>query len=86
MGLKLGVFGFFLVIKITVVHHQVCMSLHPLWSDCEDKTHVKCHMVCKDRGHIGIEFVFVCVVGEDPKTPKMSLAADGAITRDGIEV
>ena len=85
MGLNLGVFGFYLVpvIKMTTVR-QVHMSRHLPRSECEDKTHVKCCMARKDRERIGFAFVFVCVVGKNPKTPKLSPIADDAITRGGI--
>ena len=33
----------------------------------------------EDRGHICFKFVFACVVGKDPKTPKLNPMADDAI-------
>ena len=83
MGLKMGVLGFFLEIKVTVVR-QVRMSPHPLRSEPEDKTHLKCHMTRKDRGRIGCAFGFACVVDKNPKTPKLSSMADDAFTWGGI--
>ena len=80
MELKLGVFWFFLVIKITVVR-LVRMSLHPLQSECEDKSRTKCCMVHEDHGRIGFVFVFACVVGRNAKTPKLSCMANDAITQ-----
>ena len=52
IGLKLGVFWFFLVMK----------------------------MAREDRGRIG----FACMVGENPKTSKLSSMADDAIHGDGM--
>ena len=56
MGLKLRVFSFFLLIKITAVR-QVHMSVLLLLSEREDKTCVKCHMAHKNPGHIGFVLV-----------------------------
>ena len=67
MELNLGVFGFFLVIKMPV--HQVHMSLHWLQSEREEKTCVKCHMGHEDHDHIGFDFVFAWVDSKTPKTP-----------------
>lgn len=58
MGLKLGAFGFFLIIKITAFC-QVCMSLHVLLSACEKC--VKCCMHTKT-----IDKLVLCVFFEDP--------------------
>ena len=85
MGLKLGVFRFFIIIKITAVH-QMRMSPHLLWSESEDKTCVKHRMTCEDCGHIGFVFVFACMVRKNLKTPKLSPTADSAITLGGLEV
>ena len=76
-------FRFFLVIKITAVR-QVRMSLHLPRSKHEDKTCVKRYMADEDREHIGFAFVFACAVGKTPKTPKLNLMADEAITQGGI--
>ena len=81
MGLKLGAFGFFRVIKITVVL-QVHMSLHLLQSKREDKTHLKCCMVLEDCGCTGFVFVLTCVVSSNLKTPKLSpIIVDDALRR-----
>ena len=41
-------------------------------------------MVHDDSEPVGFAFVFACVVGKNPKTPKLSPMADDAITRGGI--
>ena len=38
----------------------------------------------KDRERICCAFAFVCVIGKNLKTPKLSPMADDAITRGGI--
>ena len=48
------------------------MSLHLPPSEREDKTFVQCHMVHKDRKHIGFACIVACVVGKNPKTPKLN--------------
>ena len=50
----------------------------------EDIKNVKCRMAREDREHICLAFIFGCVVGKSPKTPKLSPTADDAITRGGI--
>ena len=38
----------------------------------------------KDCGCFCFAYVFVCVVGKNPKTPNLRPMADDAITRDGV--
>ena len=67
------------LIKITAVR-QVCMSLHLLQSEHEDKTSVQCRMMPNNHGHI----LFSFVVRKNLKTSKLSPMADNAITRGCI--
>ena len=60
------------------------MSLHLPQSEREDKKCVKRSMVCEDGERIDFAFVVVCMVGKNPKTPKLSPMTDYAITRGGI--
>ena len=41
-------------------------------------------MVCEDRERICFAFISACVVGKNPKTPKLSPMADDTMTRGGI--
>ena len=83
MELKLGVFGLFLIIKMTVVR-QILLSLDLLWAEREGKTRVKCHMTHKDCARIGFAFCF-CVRGrQNPEDPILSPMADDVITQGDI--
>ena len=55
--------------------------LHLLRSEREDEICVRHCMARKDRRRVDFVFVFAYVVGKNPKTPKLSLMANEAITR-----
>ena len=57
--------------------------LHVLQSEHEDKRVKRC-VAHEDRERICFAFAFACVVGKNPKTPKLSPMADDTITRGGI--
>ena len=54
------------------------------WSEREVKQVQKRCTSGKDHEHICFAFIFVCVVGKNLKSPKLSPMADDAITRGGI--
>ena len=56
------------------------MSVHLLQSECEDKTHVKPHMACKDCGRIG----FACFCMHSRQRPQFEPMTDDTITQGGI--
>ena len=58
--------------------------LHERRYGCEDKTRIKCCSARKDCERIYYAFAFACVVGKNPKTPKLSPMAEDAITQGGI--
>ena len=82
-GAQIGGLRVFSVIKITMIR-QVCIChLHLLWSEREDKTHIKCRTAREDGGRISFAFLFACVVSRNPKTPNFSPMADDTITLGG---
>ena len=79
---QIGSLAFFFLITKIITVHQVCMSLHLVWSECEDKSHLKYHIPCEDGGPIDFTFFFFFL--QNQKTPKLSPMADDAITRGTI--
>ena len=63
---------------------QVHMSLHLLQPEREDKTLTKRCIALEDCGRIDFASAFGCMVGKNPKTPKLSSMADNAITQGSI--
>ena len=82
MGLNLGVFGF-PVIKIIVVCQVSKLPACTAVQACR-QSRVKSRAVNEDPQCICFVFAFACVVGKNPKTPKLNPMADNAITRGGI--
>ena len=83
MGLKVGVFGIFLVTEITVIH-QVHMSLHLLRSWYEDK---KKQNKTQGKQRLWMYFcviVFVCMAGRNLKTSNLSSAAVKTIAHGAV--
>ena len=81
MGLKLGVFGFFPTMKISVIcqvrmYSNLSVKINP----------VKRRTGRKDCGRVLFAFVSGCVVGKTPNTPNWGSMADNAITWGGIGV
>ena len=73
----------FLVIKIIVVRQVrklIAYSAGWVWK----QSHAKSCATREDREHICFALAFACVVGKNPKNPKLRTMADDAIARGDI--
>ena len=73
----------FPVINIIMVH-QVGKLIARTAGWAWKQSHAKSRAVREDRERICFASAFACVVSKNPKTPKLSLTGDAAITRGAI--
>ena len=81
--MNLGVFGI-PVIKITLVRQVRMLPVcNAIWA-WRQTSATELRTACEDREHICFGFIFVYVVGKNPKTPELNPMVYNAITRDGM--